>query len=121
MKNELTLSGLHATNFCKMVDGKEVSLCVLINKSGSELAITNYGATIMVNKKPGELAFALRCTSPKTAIVMDVSTTEPGVQMYTGNWLSGNYPGKNRHRYPTTILRPGEEFTSQTVYKFSLT
>ena len=100
-----------------------------------------YDHTYIINKQPGELVFAVRCLSPKTGIVMDVFTTEPGVQMYTGNWLSGDYPGKYGHRYPqrsavcfetqhypdspnkpdypTTVLRPGEEFTSQTVYKFS--
>ena len=102
-----------------------------------------YDNTLIINKKPDELAFAARCLSPKTGIVMDVFTTEPGLQIYTGNWLSGNYPGKsglcyprhsavcfetqhypdspNQPGYPTTVLRPGEEFTSQTVYKFSIT
>lgn len=101
-----------------------------------------YDHTYVINKKPCELGFAVRCISPKTDIVMDVYTTEPGVQLYTGNWLSGNYPGKNglcypkrsaicfetqhfpdspnKPDYPTVVLRPGEEFTSQTVYKFSL-
>ncbi|MDR0794444.1 MAG: galactose mutarotase [Tannerella sp.] len=100
-----------------------------------------YDHTYIINKKPDELSFAVRCISPKTGIVMDVFTTEPGVQMYTGNWLSGNYPGKygrcyprrsavcfetqhfpdspNKHDYPTSVLRPGEVFNSQTVYRFS--
>ena len=102
-----------------------------------------YDHTYVINKKPDELGFAVRCISPKTGIVMDVYTTEPGIQLYTGNWLSGNYAGKqglsfprrsaicfeaqhypdspNKPEYPTTVLRPGEVFESQTVYKFSLT
>jgi len=72
---------------------------------------------------------------------MDVYTTEPGVQLYTGNWMTGNMLGKhgrqypmrsafcletqhfpdspNKSEYPTTTLRPGETFESYTVYKFS--
>lgn len=68
-------------------------------------------------------------------------TTEPGVQLYTGNWMTGNMEGKNGQRYParaalcletqhypnspnqpeypTTVLRPGEIFQSSTIYKFA--
>ncbi len=80
--------------------------------------------------------------SPKTGIVMNTFTTEPGVQLYTGNWMTGNLVGKhgqrypmrsalcletqhfpdspNKPAYPSTILRPGDVFESQTVYKFNL-
>lgn len=73
---------------------------------------------------------------------MDTYTTEPGVQLYTGNWMTGNLIGKNNQRYPsraalcletqhfpdspnkpeypTTVLRPGEVFESKTVYAFSI-
>ena len=101
-----------------------------------------YDHTYIINKKPDELGFTARCSSPKTGIVMDVFTTQPGVQLYTGNWLSGNYPGKfghcyprrsavcfetqhypdspNKPDYPSCVLRPGEIFNNQTVYKFSI-
>ncbi|MDR3193689.1 MAG: galactose mutarotase [Tannerella sp.] len=102
-----------------------------------------YDHTFILNKPaPGELTFAARCSSPKTGIVMDTFTTEPGVQLYTGNWMTGNLRGKHGQRYPrqsalcfetqhypdspnkpdypTTVLRPGEVFQSQTVYKFSI-
>ncbi len=71
---------------------------------------------------------------------MDVSTTEPGMQFYTGNFLDGSITGKkgivyNKHfglcletqhfpdspnhpEFPNTILRPGEKYTQTTVYKF---
>ena len=109
-----------------------------------------YDHTFIINKKesssPTEAApsssptFCASCASPKTGIVMDVYTTQPGVQLYTGNWMTGNLVGKNGHRYPmrsalcletqhfpdspnkpeypSTILRPGEVFKSQTVYRF---
>ncbi len=72
--------------------------------------------------------------------VMEVHTTEPGVQLYTGNFLDGTLTGKggrvyqhrygfcletqhypdspNRPEFPSTILRPGETYESRTVFKF---
>ena len=100
-----------------------------------------YDHTYILNKEGGELSFCARCVSPKTGIVMETFTTEPGVQLYTGNWMTGNFEGKkgqsypmraalcletqhfpdspNKPEYPSTILRPGEVFESLTVYKFS--
>ena len=73
--------------------------------------------------------------------VMEVRTTEPGVQVYTGNWLDGtqcghsgiyytqhsglcletqHFPDSLHHpRFPSIILRPGQTFTTTTTYKFS--
>lgn len=101
-----------------------------------------YDHTYILNKTENELSFCARCISPKTGIIMDTYTTEPGVQLYTGNWMTGNLKGKNGQRYPekaalcletqhfpdspnkpeypSTTLRPGEVFESQTVYSFSI-
>ena len=102
-----------------------------------------YDHTYILNKEiTNEMSFCARCVSPKTGIVMECFTTEPGVQLYTGNWMTGNFIGKNGQRYParaalcletqhypdspnkpeypTTVLRPGETFESKTVYKFSV-
>lgn len=100
-----------------------------------------YDHTYILNKEEGELGFCARCQSPKTGIIMEAYTTEPGVQLYTGNWMTGNFEGKNGQRYParaalcletqhfpdspnkpeypSTVLRPGEVFESKTIYKFS--
>ncbi|MDR1780469.1 MAG: galactose mutarotase [Tannerella sp.] len=100
-----------------------------------------YDHTYILNKKGDELSFAARCLSPRTGIAMDVFTTEPGVQLYTGNWMTGKLTGKhgqrypmrsalcletqhfpdspNKPEYPTTTLRPGETFQSRTVFSFS--
>ncbi len=73
---------------------------------------------------------------------MDISTTEPGVQFYSGNFLDGrlrgaggqayrqgdgvcletqHYPDSpNRPEFPSTVLRPGETFQSTTVHRFSV-
>lgn len=79
--------------------------------------------------------------SPSTGIVMTMYTTEPGVQIYTGNFLDGTVTGKNntvynqhaaiclesqhypdspnKPQWPTTRLNPGEKYESHTIYKFS--
>ena len=102
-----------------------------------------YDHTYILNKKrSGEFSFCAECVSPKTGIVMDVFTTEPGVQLYTANWMTGNFIGKNGKRYPmraaicletqhfpdspnhenypSVILRPHEKFESHTQFKFSV-
>jgi len=99
-----------------------------------------YDHNFIINKTGAALAFAAKAISPKTGIVMETYTTEPGVQLYTGNYLDGSFTGKNGHRYPmrsafcletqhypdsihhsdypSVILRPGEIFESKTVYQF---
>lgn len=101
-----------------------------------------YDHTMVLDKADGELALAVECYSPKSGIKMDIYTTEPGVQIYTGNWMSGNFEGKHRHRYParaavcfetqhfpdsinkpdypSVVLRPGETFRSKTTHEFSI-
>lgn len=101
-----------------------------------------YDHTFVFDKKDGELAHVLTCYSPKTGIQLDIETTEPGVQVYTGNWMTGNFEGKlgkryparsavcfetqhfpdsiNRPEYPSIILRPENTFKSKTAFKFSV-
>lgn len=80
--------------------------------------------------------------SPKTGIVLDVYTNEPGIQVYAGNFLDGTVTGKegiaynqrasvcletqkypdtpNKADWPSAVLRPGEKYKSQCVFKFSV-
>ncbi|RZF60036.1 aldose epimerase family protein [Sphingobacterium corticibacterium] len=80
--------------------------------------------------------------SPVTGISLDVYTTEPGMQVYTGNMLDGSRKGKgeityhkqtgiclepqhypdspNKPEWPTTILEPGEQYISTTIYQFGI-
>lgn len=98
-----------------------------------------YDHTFVLNKKPGELSLAATVSDPKSGRTMEVWTTEPGVQFYTGNFLRGN-PGKggkpypyrsafcletqhypdspNKPDFPSVVLRPGEVYKTTTVYKF---
>ncbi len=94
-------------------------------------------------KAAGELGIASRVTDPKSGLTMEVRTTEPGVQLYTANHFSSDNPvvglggqtfGKhgalcfetqkfpdsvNHPSFPTSILRPGEQLNSTTVFAFS--
>jgi aldose 1-epimerase len=86
-------------------------------------------------------ALAARVRDPKSGRVLEMFTTEPGVQFYTGNFLDGSLKGKGgvaykQHQafcleaqhfpdsvhhanFPSTILRPGQTYTQTTIYKFS--
>ena len=99
-----------------------------------------YDHCFVLNKKaPNELSLAARVTDPTSGRRMEVWTTEPAVQFYTGNFLNGgvgkggkkyNYRGAfcletqhfpdspNQPTFPSTTLRPGEEFRSTTIYRF---
>jgi len=99
-----------------------------------------YDHNYVLNSSDGSLALAARVYEPRGGRVMEVYTTEPGVQLYTGNFLDGKVVGKSgrayKHRYgfcletqhfpdspnqgdfPSTILRPGQQYKQTTVYKF---
>ena len=70
---------------------------------------------VLAKKFPGEYAFAAEAYSPRTGIVMTVYTTEPGVQLYTGNWLNG-FTGKCGRRYSARTAVCFE--TQQTAFPF---
>ena len=97
---------------------------------------------VLSRRTKGELEIAARVYEPTTGRVMEVLTTEPGVQFYTGNFLDGTLTGKggvtyakraafcletqhypdspNQEAFPSTVLRPGEVYESTTVYRFSV-
>ncbi|HVY92444.1 MAG TPA: hypothetical protein VHA14_06845, partial [Bryobacteraceae bacterium] len=99
-----------------------------------------YDHNWVLNRKGDGLELAARVTDRKSGRVMEVLTTQPGLQFYTGNFLDGTFKGKGRvytHRsafcmetqhfpdspnkpsFPTTELKPGEQYKSTTVYRFS--
>lgn len=111
---------------------------------GRDIEKTNggYDHCFALNKpKPGELSFCARLEDPKTGRVMEVFTTQPGVQVYTANGLNGRlgargrtYPkfgtvcletqhfpdSPNRPNFPSTVLRPGETYRELTIHHFSV-
>jgi aldose 1-epimerase len=100
-----------------------------------------YDHNFLLRGKGKSLALAARAYEPKTGRVMEMYTTEPGVQLYTGNFLDGKLKGKggvvyqkhqafcleaqhfpdsvNHPEFPSVILRPGQTYTQTTAYKFS--
>jgi aldose 1-epimerase len=101
-----------------------------------------YDHNWVLNKtQPSELSFAARAYSPRTGRILEVYTTEPGVQVYTGNGLQGTLTGSshtlyrqgdgytfetqhfpdspNQPNFPSTVLNPGQVFHSTTVFRFS--
>jgi aldose 1-epimerase len=102
-----------------------------------------YDHNFVLDREPSDsLQLAARVIEPRTGRVMEVSTTEPGLQFYSGNFLDGSITGKGGHVYkqrtgfcletqhypdspnkpefPSTILKPGQEYRSRTVYAFSV-
>lgn len=103
---------------------------------------SGYDFNYVINKEPGVLAFAASAFEPESGRYMEVYTTEPGVQLYTGNHLKGDETGKkgrpytkrtgfcletqhfpdtpNQPAFPSTLLKPGEMYKSTTIFKFSV-
>ena len=101
-----------------------------------------YDHNYVINSGGGKLALAARVKDPGSGRVMEVFTTQPGVQFYTGNFLDGkvvgiggkpypkhaglcletqHFPDSPHHpEFPSTVLRPGEKYDQATVFKFSV-
>jgi aldose 1-epimerase len=100
-----------------------------------------YDHNFVIDRKDSDPVLAVRVTEATSGRVLEVYTTEPGVQLYTGNFLDGTITGKGGHVYkqrfgfcletqhfpdspnnpdfPTTVLRPGQTYHSRTIYKMS--
>ena len=100
-----------------------------------------YDHNFVLNKQAGQaLSLAATVREPQSGRVMEVYTEEPGVQFYSGNFLDGSQQGKgiththrsafcletqhfpdspNHPHFPDSILRPGQEYRTTTVYRFS--
>jgi aldose 1-epimerase len=123
---------------------KETAIGARIDADNDQLRIgTGYDHNFVLRRTGPGLVHAVRVVDPASGRTMDVSTTEPGVQFYTGNKLDGSYNGKSGHVYgkrsalcletqhfpdspnkpafPSTVLRPGQEYRSTTVYAFGVT
>lgn len=100
-----------------------------------------YDHNWVLDSQDGDLALAATAFEPGTGRIMEVWTTEPGVQFYCGNFLDGSLIGKsgrpyhrrngfcletqhypdsvNQPHFPTTILKPGETYQTTTLFRFS--
>jgi aldose 1-epimerase len=100
-----------------------------------------YDHNFVLNGGGKSLALAARVYEPKSGRVLEMSTTEPGVQFYSGNFLDGSLTGKggivykqyhgfcleaqhfpdsiHHPNFPSSVLEPGKTYTQTTIYKFS--
>lgn len=114
-----------------------------INADYEQLVLGNgYDHNWVLNTAGDVTKLALSVYSPVTGILLEEYTDQPGVQVYTGNFLTGKVAGKhgimypkrasvcietqlfpdtpNRPEWPTATLRPGETYTHRCIYKFSV-
>src|SRR5690606_38276070 len=112
-----------------------------IDKDEEQLGRGNgYDHTLVKQQSSSQVAAS--AYSPDSGIRLEVFTTEPGIQLYAGNFLSGKDIGKsgrpyssrsafcfetqhypdspNRPQFPSVLLEPGQVFESETIYKFSI-
>lgn len=100
-----------------------------------------YDHNFVVRGPVGELRLAARVVEPRSGRVLEVLTTQPGVQLYSGNFLDGSIVGKsgrpygkregfcletqhypdspNQPLFPSVVLHPGETYEQTTVFRFS--
>ncbi len=100
-----------------------------------------YDHNWVINKPAGQLGLMARVSEPASGRVMEVFSTEPGLQFYSGNFLNGSIMGKdgmvyryrsafcmepqhypdspNHPEFPSTELKPGETYHNTIIYKFS--
>jgi len=101
-----------------------------------------YDHNYVLRGATGQLRLAARVTEPKSGRVLEVYTTEPGIQFYSGNFLDGSTVGKsgkkyekrgglcleaqhypdspNRPEWPSVVLRPGQTYKQTTVYRLTV-
>src|SRR5215471_13521112 len=121
---------------------KATAIGARIDQDNSQLKNgKGYDHNWVLNRKGGGLQHAVTLTDPKSGRTLDISTMEPGVQFYTGNFLDGTIKGKggkayglrsalcletqhypdspNQKNFPSTILQPGKGYDTRTVFTFS--
>jgi aldose 1-epimerase len=121
---------------------KPTAIGARINDTNDQLKIAGgYDHNWILRGKNGEMKLAAKLYDPKSGRVLTVTTTEPGVQFYSGNFLDGSFKGKagvayakyaglcletqhfpdspNQPAFPSTVLRPGTTMHSETVFAFS--
>jgi aldose 1-epimerase len=142
-------SGLIPTGELRDVAGtpfdflKPTGIGARVNSDDEQIKLGGgYDHNFVLSRKSGDpISLSARVREPKTGRVMEVWTTEPGVQFYTGNFLDGSLHGKdgvsytkrsafcletqhfpdspNNAKFPSTELKPGERYHTTTIYKFS--
>jgi aldose 1-epimerase len=142
-KNLIPTGELRAVKNSPLDFTKSTRIGSRINDKDEQLVLGHgYDHNFVIHRTDPGPVLAAHLREPQTGRVLDVYTTEPGVQFYSGNFLDGTITGKQGHVYkqrfglalepqhfpdspnhpefPSTILRPGQVYQSRTVYKFSV-
>jgi len=142
-KNLIPTGELRPVNGTPLDFTKATAIGARINDTYEQMALgRGYDHNFVINRKGESLVLAAKAHDPGSGRALEVSTTEPGIQFYSGNFLDGTITGKKGHvynkrtgfaletqhfpdspnhpSYPTTVLRPGGKYHSRTVYKFSV-
>ncbi|HSD26036.1 MAG TPA: aldose epimerase family protein [Vicinamibacteria bacterium] len=122
---------------------KPVAIGARIDAADEQLkAGGGYDHNFVLRGKMGELRLAARVREPKSGRVLEVFTTEPGIQFYSGNFLDGKVVGKsgkpyvhrgafcleaqhfpdspNQPAFPSVVLRPGQTYRQTTIYRVTV-
>ena len=143
-------AGLIPTGELRPVDGTPFDLRKKTSRIGAHIDDNDeqirlghgYDHNFVLSRNGTGLSGAARVEDPSSGRVLEVYTTQPGVQFYTGNFLDGTIKGKggktylhrggfcletqhfpdspNQPKFPTTVLKKGAAFHSKTVFKFSV-
>jgi aldose 1-epimerase len=140
-------SGLIPTGELRRVHGtsmdftRSTAIGARIDRQDEQLTLGGgYDHNWVLNNDTGRLALAARVHEPGSGRLMEVLTTEPGLQFYSGNFLDGSITGKggqvykqrygfcletqhfpdspNKPAFPSTVLKPGQRYRTTTVYRF---
>ncbi len=141
-------STLIPTGELKPVDGtpfdfrKPTAIGARINQDDEQLKFGGgYDHNWVINKPLGSYGLMARVTEPTSGRVMEVFSTEPGLQFYSGNFLDGSITGKggwvykhrsafcmepqhypdspNKPEFPSVVLKPGQVYKNTILYRFS--
>ena len=142
-------STLIPTGELKPVDGtpfdfrKPTAIGARINQDDQQLKFGGgYDHNWVINKTPGQLTVVARVYEPTTGRVLEVLSTEPGLQFYTGNFLDGKITGKggwvyqfrngfcmepqhfpdspNQPNFPSVVLKPGQVYKNTIIFRFAV-
>ena len=121
---------------------KPTAIGARINEQDEQLKFgKGYDHNWVADKLPGHLGMIAKVEDPKSGRVMEVLSSEPGTQFYTGNFLDGTLTGKggkvynfrngfcfepqhypdspNHKNFPSVVLKPGETYKNTIIYRFS--
>jgi aldose 1-epimerase len=143
-------SGLIPTGELRSVAGtpfdfrSPIAIGARIGQNDEQLKLgRGYDHNFVLDKKGADPQLAARVEEPESGRVLEVYTTEPGVQLYTGNFLDGTVRGKggklyphrgafcletqhfpdspNKPAFPSVVLHPGRQFAETTIFRFAVT